>query len=161
MTRYGAQFGPDITYLGVDRCDLTERSTYEGADVVMMLRLQNERMEGQFIPSPREYRAAGLLASLSRKPPRDLVHRTVVAPVDRVVQPLSPRPGGEIWFHTPADSRKARLIDAAGRVVAWGTADGHVLLEDHDPAMIGNPLAVVHGASFTAVDEAARLLQAT
>jgi aspartate carbamoyltransferase catalytic subunit len=28
----------------------------EGADVVMMLRLQQERMEGQFIPSPREYR---------------------------------------------------------------------------------------------------------
>ena len=27
-----------------------------GADVVMMLRLQNERMSGQFIPSPREYR---------------------------------------------------------------------------------------------------------
>ncbi|MEN7538747.1 aspartate carbamoyltransferase catalytic subunit [Aurantiacibacter flavus] len=26
-----------------------------GADVVMMLRLQNERMDGQFIPSPREY----------------------------------------------------------------------------------------------------------
>jgi len=28
----------------------------EGADVVMMLRLQQERMSGQFIPSPREYR---------------------------------------------------------------------------------------------------------
>jgi len=28
----------------------------KGADVVMMLRLQLERMEGQFIPSPREYR---------------------------------------------------------------------------------------------------------
>ena len=28
----------------------------EGADVVMMLRLQNERMQGQFIPCPREYR---------------------------------------------------------------------------------------------------------
>jgi len=27
-----------------------------GADVVMMLRLQLERMEGQFVPSPREYR---------------------------------------------------------------------------------------------------------
>ena len=27
-----------------------------GADVVMMLRLQNERMEGAYIPSPREYR---------------------------------------------------------------------------------------------------------
>ena len=29
----------------------------DGADVVMMLRLQNERMDGGFIPSPREYRA--------------------------------------------------------------------------------------------------------
>lgn len=28
----------------------------EGADVVMMLRLQLERMQGHFIPSPREYR---------------------------------------------------------------------------------------------------------
>ncbi len=28
----------------------------KGADVVMMLRLQQERMSGQFIPSPREYR---------------------------------------------------------------------------------------------------------
>ncbi|MFM5953539.1 MAG: aspartate carbamoyltransferase catalytic subunit [Novosphingobium sp.] len=28
----------------------------EGSDVVMMLRLQQERMSGQFIPSPREYR---------------------------------------------------------------------------------------------------------
>ncbi len=28
----------------------------DGAEVVMMLRLQNERMDGQFIPSPREYR---------------------------------------------------------------------------------------------------------
>ncbi|MBT25836.1 MAG: aspartate carbamoyltransferase catalytic subunit, partial [Rhodobacteraceae bacterium] len=27
----------------------------EGADVVMMLRLQNERMSGAFIPSTREY----------------------------------------------------------------------------------------------------------
>ena len=28
----------------------------DGAEVVMMLRLQNERMEGQFVPSAREYR---------------------------------------------------------------------------------------------------------
>jgi aspartate carbamoyltransferase catalytic subunit len=31
-------------------------SAIVGADVVMMLRLQQERMQGQFIPSPREYR---------------------------------------------------------------------------------------------------------
>jgi aspartate carbamoyltransferase catalytic subunit len=36
----------------------------EGAEVVMMLRLQNERMSGQFIPSAREYRH---LYGLTRK----------------------------------------------------------------------------------------------
>jgi agmatinase len=36
MTRYGAQFGPDITFLGVDSCDLDEPATYTGADVVVV-----------------------------------------------------------------------------------------------------------------------------
>jgi agmatinase len=36
MTRYGAMFGPDITFLGVPPCDLAERSSYEGADVVII-----------------------------------------------------------------------------------------------------------------------------
>ena len=36
MTRYGAQFGPDITYLGVDRCDLSDPATLAGADVVVL-----------------------------------------------------------------------------------------------------------------------------
>ena len=36
MTRYGAMFGPDITFLGVDRCDLDDPSTYEDADVVIL-----------------------------------------------------------------------------------------------------------------------------
>lgn len=36
MTRYGAQYGPDITFLGVDRCDLGDPATYAGADVVVV-----------------------------------------------------------------------------------------------------------------------------
>jgi agmatinase len=36
MTRYGPQYGPDITFLGVDRCDLDEPSSFEGADVVIV-----------------------------------------------------------------------------------------------------------------------------
>src|SRR3954467_7981246 len=36
MTRYGAQFGPDITYLGVDRCDLSDPASFAGADVVVL-----------------------------------------------------------------------------------------------------------------------------
>lgn len=36
VTRYGTQFGPDITFLGVDKCDLDDVSTYQDADVVIM-----------------------------------------------------------------------------------------------------------------------------
>jgi agmatinase len=36
MTRYGAMFGPDVTFLGIDRCDLTDPTSLEGADVVII-----------------------------------------------------------------------------------------------------------------------------
>jgi agmatinase len=36
MPRYGAQYGPDITYLGVDRCDLGDPASLDGADVVIL-----------------------------------------------------------------------------------------------------------------------------
>ena len=36
MTRYGPQFGPDITFLGVDRCDWSEPETHADADVVIL-----------------------------------------------------------------------------------------------------------------------------
>lgn len=43
-----------IGEFGVEVCD-DMRAGLEGADVVMMLRLQKERMDGGFIPSEREY----------------------------------------------------------------------------------------------------------
>jgi agmatinase len=36
MTRYGGQFGPDITFLGVPQCDLDDPATYSDADVVII-----------------------------------------------------------------------------------------------------------------------------
>ncbi|MGI9155907.1 MAG: agmatinase [Marmoricola sp.] len=36
MARYGSQFGPDYTFLGVDRCDLDVPSSYADADVVIV-----------------------------------------------------------------------------------------------------------------------------
>ena len=36
MTRYGAMFGPDVTFLGVDRCDLSDQVSFAGADVVII-----------------------------------------------------------------------------------------------------------------------------
>jgi agmatinase len=36
MARYGGQYGPDITFLGVDPCDLDDASSYADADVVII-----------------------------------------------------------------------------------------------------------------------------
>jgi len=36
MPRIGGMYGPDVTFLGVDRCDLDEPSTFAGADVVII-----------------------------------------------------------------------------------------------------------------------------
>ena len=36
MARYGSQFGPDITFLGVPRCDWADPSTYRDAAVVVL-----------------------------------------------------------------------------------------------------------------------------
>jgi agmatinase len=36
VTRYGPQFGPDVTFLGVDRCDLADPASLQGVDVVVL-----------------------------------------------------------------------------------------------------------------------------
>ncbi len=36
MARYGSMFGPDITFLGVDRCDLDDPLSFADADVVIV-----------------------------------------------------------------------------------------------------------------------------
>jgi aspartate carbamoyltransferase catalytic subunit len=50
---------PTLMPAAIDRFKVTALTDFdtalEGSDVVMMLRLQNERMDGAFIPSPREY----------------------------------------------------------------------------------------------------------
>ena len=51
---------PALMPEGIEQMKVTPFHDFDaalaGADVVMMLRLQQERMKGQFIPSPREYR---------------------------------------------------------------------------------------------------------
>lgn len=36
MSRYGAMFGPDITFLGIDRCDIDDPDSYADADAVIV-----------------------------------------------------------------------------------------------------------------------------
>ncbi|MGB5777581.1 MAG: aspartate carbamoyltransferase catalytic subunit [Allopontixanthobacter sediminis] len=51
---------PALMPAGIERVGVTPFHNFDealaGSDAVMMLRLQTERMDGQFIPSPREYR---------------------------------------------------------------------------------------------------------
>jgi aspartate carbamoyltransferase catalytic subunit len=63
LTRMGARVcacgPPTLLPLGLDRLGLEVTTSIdaaiEGADVLMMLRVQNERMHGLFLPSVREY----------------------------------------------------------------------------------------------------------
>jgi agmatinase len=36
MTRYGSMFGPDVTFLGVERCDLGDPASFADADIVVV-----------------------------------------------------------------------------------------------------------------------------
>lgn len=74
----------------------------EGSDVVMMLRLQNERMSGQFIPSPREYRH---LYGLTRK-------RLALAKPDAIVMHPGPMNRGVEIDSDVADNPEASIITA-------------------------------------------------
>jgi aspartate carbamoyltransferase catalytic subunit len=83
LTRMGAEVRacgpPTLVPLGLDRLGLVATScvdeAVEGADVVMMLRVQHERMHGLFLPSVREYFAQyGLtLRRLERAAPDAIV----------------------------------------------------------------------------------------
>jgi len=70
---------PALMPAEIEQLKVTAYSDFDaalaGADVVMMLRLQLERMQGQFVPSPREYRHLyGLtLDRLARAAPGALV----------------------------------------------------------------------------------------
>lgn len=69
---------PALMPAGVEAMGVTKYHDFDaalaGADVVMMLRLQNERMDGQFIPSPREYRHLyGLTRERLARAGRDII----------------------------------------------------------------------------------------
>ena len=70
---------PTLLPAGIEGMGVSRHVDFEagldGADVVMMLRLQRERMEGGFVPSPREYHALyGLTPErLSKAAPNALV----------------------------------------------------------------------------------------
>jgi len=105
-----------------------------GTDVVMMLRLQNERMDGQFIPSPREYRHLyGLTAErLERAAPDAIVmhpgpmNRGVE--IDSTVADLAGRSiiTGQVEMGVAMRMACLDVLTRRGRgVPGWGENGGH------------------------------------
>jgi aspartate carbamoyltransferase catalytic subunit len=94
LTKLGAQVWvcgpPTLIPMGLDRLGVTTTTSVEaaveGADVVMMLRIQLERMEGGFFPSLREYfRVFGMTeARLARARPDVIVMHP--GPINRGVE---------------------------------------------------------------------------
>jgi aspartate carbamoyltransferase catalytic subunit len=81
----------------------------DGAEVVMMLRLQLERMEGGFVPSPREYHAFyGLTA--------DRLART--APQALVMHPGPMNRGIEITSDIADDPKRSAIVEQVEMGVA-------------------------------------------
>jgi aspartate carbamoyltransferase catalytic subunit len=84
----------------------------EGADVVMMLRVQRERMEGSFLPSTREYsRTFGLNAA-----------RLALAKPDAIVMHPGPMNRGVEIDPSIADGQRSVILDQveAGVAVRMG-----------------------------------------
>jgi aspartate carbamoyltransferase catalytic subunit len=94
---------PALMPSGIENLKVTPFHDFDaalaGADVVMMLRLQQERMAGEFIPSPREYRR---LYGLS-------LDRLALAAADALVMHPGPMNRG-----IEIDSQVADLVARAG-----------------------------------------------
>jgi aspartate carbamoyltransferase catalytic subunit len=82
LTKLGAEVWvsgpPTLVPQGIDRLGVRVTTSVddavEGADVIMMLRIQQERMQGAFVPSLREYFAVfGLTTERVRRAKPDVI----------------------------------------------------------------------------------------
>ena len=98
---------PDAASLGAEIHSRIEPAL-EGADVVMMLRVQNERMSGTFLPSTREYsRTFGLNAA-----------RLALARPDAIVMHPGPMNRGVEIDPAVADGSRSVILDQVEAGVA-------------------------------------------
>jgi aspartate carbamoyltransferase catalytic subunit len=98
---------PDAAALGAEVFSRIEPAL-EGADVVMMLRVQNERMSGTFLPSTREYsRTFGLNAA-----------RLALAKPDAIVMHPGPMNRGVEIDPAIADGSRSVILDQVEAGVA-------------------------------------------
>ncbi|TKK87352.1 agmatinase [Herbidospora galbida] len=129
MTRYGPMYGPDITFLGVDRCDLTDPASFEGADVVILGAPfdggTSHRPGARFGPSAM--RQACYLAHDGSRP-------SLALRVDGL-RDLTVRDAGDVECFSGDLETSIRDIEAAVHTIAAAGAIPVVLGGDHSIAL--------------------------
>jgi aspartate carbamoyltransferase catalytic subunit len=131
LTRMGAEVTacgpPTLIPLGLDRLGVRVTpymdEAVEGADVVMMLRVQHERMQGLFLPSVREYFA---LYGLT-------VARLERAATDAIVMHPGPMNRGVEIDSEVADGRQSVILDQVANGIAVRMAVLYLLAGEPEP----------------------------
>jgi len=125
MTRYGPMFGPDVTFLGVDRCDLDEPSTYADADVVIL---------GAPFDGGTSYRSGARFGPLAIRTTDYLPHdgsRPSLALRTDGLQDLRVVDAGDVELYSGDAERSVQVLEVEVRKIAESGAIPVVLGGDH------------------------------
>jgi agmatinase len=125
MTRYGPMFGPDITFLGVERCSVDEPETYADADVVIV---------GAPFDGGTSYRAGARFGPQAIRStdylPHDGSRPSLAMRVD-ALRDLVVRDAGDVEMFSGDAERSCRDLEAVITTVAGSGAIPLVLGGDH------------------------------
>ena len=125
MTRYGPQFGPDFTFLGVPRCDLGDPGTLAGADVIIL---------GAPFDGGTSYRSGARFGPQAIRGtdylPHDGSRPSLAMRVDALAD-LDVRDAGDVEMFSGDAVRSCRDLEAAVEKVASTGAIPVILGGDH------------------------------
>lgn len=125
MGRYGPQYGPDVTLLGVERCDLTDPASLAAADVVVV---------GAPYDGGASYRAGARFGPSAIRTADYLPHdgsRPSLALGTDPLRDLTVRDAGDVEMFAGDIVRSCRDLEAAVQTVAESGAVPVVLGGDH------------------------------
>jgi agmatinase len=125
MVRYGGMYGPDVTFLGVDRCDLDDTSAFQSADAVVL---------GAPYDAGASYRAGARFGPQAIRTACYLSHNASRPHLALRVDPLTDLAvvdAGDVLMHGPDGQEPLDRLAAAVEAVATGGAVPVILGGDH------------------------------
>ncbi|MGH3355205.1 MAG: agmatinase [Nocardioidaceae bacterium] len=140
MSRYGAQHGPDVTFVGVPRCDLEDPPSLAGADVVIL---------GAPFDGGTSHRPGTRFGPMAMRQtdylPQDGSRPHLALRVD-ALRDLTVRDAGDVEMYSGDVERSIASLEEAVATVAGSGAVPVVLGGDHTIALPdARGLARVHG----------------